>query len=305
VDRRDLLDALAAGADRQTLETRFGDALDPTLATLREAGFVFDADLAVERVPEYGGPAVEYGLAAPYRVEYHDEVGSTNDRARELAADGRRDVVVLADAQTGGRGRRGREWAGPPGGVYLSVVVGDPAGKRPLVTFAAAVAVADAAREAGVPAGIKWPNDVLVGVRAGRAVGDADSGAERKLAGVLTERVEEAAVVGVGVNADVDATTLPAGATSLRSLGVAVDRRRFVQRLLERFDDLVGDDAATLEAWRERARTPGREVRVETHGGVLAGLARGVDETGALLVDTDDGRSRVTAGDCEHLRPRN
>lgn len=272
---------------------------------LRDAGFVVestDDGYVLSAVPEYGGLAIEYELEAPYAVEYHDSIGSTNDRARELAGQGREDVAVVAAEQTGGRGRLDREWAAPRGGVYASVVLRPevPPAQVPVFTLAAAVATATAAREAGVDASIKWPNDVLV---------PDGSGGTSKLAGVLTEMEGEAdrvswLVVGIGVNVDIPASALPEGATSVRVEGGNVDRRAFLQRVLEEFHELVsGNLAAVLPAWRERALTVGERVRVETPGGVVEGVARDVDFPGALLVETDDGEVRVTAGDCEHLRP--
>ncbi|MFB6218549.1 MAG: biotin--[acetyl-CoA-carboxylase] ligase, partial [Halobacteriaceae archaeon] len=266
---------------------------------LREAGFDVEGGpdgYEVTGVPEYGGLAVEFGLDAPFAVEYHDALPSTNDRARDLAADGAADVVVLADEQTGGRGRRGRAWASPSGGVWLSAVLRPalPPARAPVLTLAAAVAVARAAREAGVEAGIKWPNDVLVG--------------ERKLAGVLTEMEGEAdrvswVVVGVGVNANVNAADLPPEATSLAAEAGPVDRRRFVQRVLETLDDLRAEPAAAVVEWREYALTLGRRVRVDTPTGGVEGEAVDVTDAGALVVETGDGRETVHAGDCEHLRP--
>ncbi|MFB6304569.1 MAG: biotin--[acetyl-CoA-carboxylase] ligase [Haloferacaceae archaeon] len=303
--RRALVRALADGpvhgpsfaAERGVSRT----AVWKHVEALREAGFGVESGpdgYVVTSVPEYGGLAVEYGLDAPYRIEFHERIGSTNDRARELAAAGETDVAVLAAEQTGGRGRLDREWAAPRGGVYCSVLLRPavPPAHAPVFTLAAAVAVAEACEAVGVDPAIKWPNDVLVGEE------------ERKLAGVLTEMEGEAdrvtwMVVGVGVNADVDADSLPAGATSLRELVGDVDRRRFVQDVLETFHDLTTDPEAVLPAWRERASTLGRRVRVETPGGVVEGEAVGVAFPGTLVVRTDDGERRVHAGDCEHLRP--
>jgi len=305
--RRRVLDALADGP---VPGPELAERLDVSRAAvwkhveaLREAGFGIESDdggYRVVEVPEYGGPAVEFGLEAPFSVEYHEEMDSTNRRARELAVEGASDVVVLADAQTGGRGRLDREWSSPPGGVYLSVVCRPdlPTAHAPIHTLAAAVAATRAAREAGVDAGIKWPNDVLVPAEGG----------ERKLVGILTEMEGEAdrvswVVVGVGANADVPASELPVTATSLRELGARVDRRAFVQRFLEAFEELREDPESVPGAWREHALTLGRRVRVETPDGVVEGEAVDVAYPGALVVETADGERRVSAGDCEHLRP--
>ncbi|SER80567.1 biotin--[acetyl-CoA-carboxylase] ligase [Natrinema salaciae] len=272
---------------------------------LREAAFEIESGpdgYELAAVDAYNAPAVEFELAAPFSVEYHDSIASTNNRARELAGEGATDVVVLADEQTGGRGRLEREWTAPSGGVWLSVVCRPdiaPA-RAPLYTLAISVATARAAREAGVDAWIKWPNDVVVPTD--------DTGDYRKLSGILTEMEGETdrvewIVVGPGINANIDADALPAGATSIREEAGDVDRRRFVQRLLAEFDRYRTDLEAVVPAWRELALTLGQRVRVDRPAGELVGEAVDVTGSGALVIETDDGRVTVSAGDCEHLRP--
>jgi BirA family biotin operon repressor/biotin-[acetyl-CoA-carboxylase] ligase len=268
---------------------------------LRDAGFDItstDKGYELRDIPEFGGPAVEFGLDAPYEIEFHDTIGSTNARAREFADDGASNVVVLADEQTGGRGRLDRSWSSPSGGVWLSILVRPdlPPTQAPAFTLAAAVATTRAVREAGVDATIKWPNDVLVG--------------ERKLAGILTEMEGEAdrvswLVVGIGINANVDACEVPTDrpVTTLREEGGDVNRRELVQTLLDEFHELTADLDAVMGAWREFSSTLGRRVRVETRTEEVVGQAIGVRFPGTLVVDTPDGQREVTAGDCEHLRP--
>ncbi|WP_434521946.1 biotin--[acetyl-CoA-carboxylase] ligase [Halorubrum sp. AS12] len=323
--RRALLDALAAD-DGPVSGPALADSLGVSRAAvwkaveaLREEGFAVESTAEGYVAPDdpgYSGPGIEFGLDAPYSVEYHDRITSTNERARELAGEGEAGVAVVADEQTGSRGRLDREWVAPSGGVWLSILTRPdvPTARAPLFTLAAAVATTDAARQAGVDAHIKWPNDVLVGGNAGEEgddASDATGRGGRKLAGVLTEMEGEAdrigwLVVGVGVNADLDPETLPDGATSLSAeRGEPVDRRRFAATLLERFAELTESPEAldrVLPAWRERASTLGRRVRVDTADGSVEGTAVDVAEPGALVVDTDEGRRRVHAGDCEHLR---
>ncbi|MFB6196144.1 MAG: biotin--[acetyl-CoA-carboxylase] ligase [Haloplanus sp.] len=305
--RRRLLRALA-DADGPipgpTLADRLGvsrAAVWKHVEALRDAGFEIASGAdgyAVRSVPEYGAAAIEFGLDAPYTVEYHDALPSTNDRARALAAEGADDVLVVAAEQTGGRGRLDRPWASPRGGVWASLLLRPdrPPAHVPIFTLAAAVAVTRACREAGVDAVIKWPNDVLL------------AGDERKLAGILTEMEGEAdrvswLIVGVGANVDVAPEDLPETATSVRAAGGTADRRRFCQRVVETFHALRSDPDGVLAAWRDHAVTLGREVRVETPGGVVEGTAVDVRFPGALVVDTGDGERVVHAGDCEHLRP--
>ncbi|MFC7059708.1 biotin--[acetyl-CoA-carboxylase] ligase [Halovenus salina] len=302
--RAQILDALSDGP---RTGPKLAEELDITRAAvwkhieaLREDGFEVVSNAAgyeLEAVPDYGASAVEFGLDAPYEVEYHDSIDSTNRRGRELAGDGREDIVVLADEQTGGRGRLKREWSSPSGGIWLSLLLRPtmPTTHAPLVTMAAAVATAEAVASTGVEPEIKWPNDVLVD--------------GKKVSGILTEMEGEAdriswLVVGIGINANVDIESLPEDrATSLRELCGDVDRREVVQTLLESMSELVADRDRILSAWRARSGTLGRRVSVETPNGEIVGEAVDVESPGALLVDTADGRERVTVGDCEHLRP--
>ncbi|WP_148416770.1 biotin--[acetyl-CoA-carboxylase] ligase [Haloferax sp. KTX1] len=372
--RRALLDALAAGpVSGPDLADRLGvsrAAVWKHVEALRDEGFGVesaDGGYVVTDVPEYGGPAIEYGLGVDYDVEFHETLDSSNDRARELAAEGASDVVVVAREQTASRGRKRREWSAPDGGVWMSLLVrpDEPPAYAPLYTLAMAVAVCDAAREAGVDASIKWPNDVIVseandnpsgasasdGVSASEASGgspahaggvatseasgsssanadgisaseasgssksdtpaDADTPADRgyrKLCGILTEMEGEAdrvswLIIGPGINVNLDPADLPEGATSVAAEAGPVERRVFVQRVLERFDELRGDLDAVLPAWRERADTLGRRVRVHTASGVIEGEAVDIEHPGTLVVRTGEGEKRVHAGDCEHLRP--
>ncbi|PSQ54085.1 biotin--[acetyl-CoA-carboxylase] ligase [Halobacteriales archaeon SW_8_65_20] len=267
--------------------------------TLRDAGFeIRDTDdgYALTGVPEYGGAAIEHELDTDFEVAFHDELASTNATARDRAADGARELVVVARQQTGGRGRLDREWSSPTGGIYASLLVRPdvPPAHAPVYTLAAAVAVTDAARAVGVDAGIKWPNDVQV------------SG--RKLAGILTEMEGEAdrvswLVVGIGVNANVDHAELPRG-TSIRAEAEPVTRRRFLASIVDRFAELTDDVESIVPAWRDRTVTIGQQVRVETPREQIEGEAVGIEFPGTLVVETDSDTRRVTAGDCEHLRPR-
>jgi BirA family biotin operon repressor/biotin-[acetyl-CoA-carboxylase] ligase len=293
-------------ADGTVTGPKIADELDISRAAvwkhieaLREAGFTItsdDAGYTLESIPEYG-EAVEFGLDAPFEVEYHESIDSTNRRARELAAEGRRDVVVLSDEQTGGRGRLDRSWASPSGGIWLSILLGPavPTAHAPIYTLAAAVATAEAVRDLGVDAAIKWPNDVLVD--------------GQKLTGILTEMEGEAdriswLAIGLGLNANVDPEEVPASdATTLRAECGDVNRRALTQEILERFYALHENRDAVVPAWRDRSATLGQRVRVDTPDGEIVGEAVDISFPGTLQVDTDDGPVTVAAGDCEHLRP--
>lgn len=300
--RRAVLSALASGpvtADALADELDIAPPrIDRHIDSLREAGFKIEerpSGYVVTDAPEFGGLALEFGLESPFSIEYHESIGSTNDRARELAEAGHREVLVVAEVQTSGRGRLDREWTSPPGGIWMSAVLSPdlPAGQIPVLTLAAAVAVVRAIDATGVSAGVKWPNDVLV------------RDTEAKLAGILTEAAGDGewVVLGIGVNANIDADALPRGATSLRAEVGDVNRRKVIHRFLSELTALRGDPMVVLDAWRDRSLTLGRQVRVTTPSEVIKGTAVEVSMPGSLLIDTDEGRVSVDAGDCEHLRP--
>ena len=205
-------------------------------------------------------------------LRWFAEVDSTNRLAADLARAGAPDgVVVGADHQTAGRGRRGRTWDSRPGASLLVSVILRPA--PALVTLAAGVAAAEACEAvAGVRVGLKWPNDLLL------------DGA--KLGGVLCELVGDAAVVGLGMNL----AWAPAGAAALGP----VDR----DVLLDAYLAGLGTPAGVLPRYRDRCTTLGRRVRVEVPGATFEGFATDVDEDGRLLID---GRA-IAAGDVVHLR---
>lgn len=243
------------------------------------------------------------------RVHYLPSTGSTNDVAAGLAAD--RDAegtVVVADAQTAGRGRLGRTWFSPPGsGLYVSVVLTprraavEPERATRLLTLAAGVALAEAVEAAsGLAPAIKWPNDLTVG--------------RRKLAGILAEAIAspgsvsppQAVVLGYGINVGAMAypPDLADRATSLETeLGRPVDRAALfgesLRALATRYGDLLGGRYdAILDEWRRRApRSTGARVEWDTPAGVRTGTTAGIDEQGALLVRAANGIERLLAGE--------
>lgn len=306
--RRTILDALAAGpVSGPALATELGISRTGVwkhIDALRAAGFDIESTpsgYVVRSVPEYGALAVQYGLDQPYRVFYEDVVQSTNDIARVHASRGERDVVVLADEQSGGRGRLDRAWRSPTGGIWMSLLVRPelPPARVPVLTLAGGVATAEAIHSAGVPVGIKWPNDVVVpGGPAG----------PRKIAGVLTEMEGEAnrvkwVIIGIGVNANVSGDALPDNATSIEEQAGRIDRRVVVQRIIRTFDVLLNHPDEIGERWRSIANTLGTDVRVETPDGTIEGTAVDITDIGALVLDTQNGRVTVHTGDCTHLRP--
>lgn len=251
-----------------------------------------------------------------WSVRWVASTGSTNadvaSAARAGVAEG---LAVVAGYQSAGRGRLDRRWEAPPGtslAVSFLLRPDDVASSRwpwlPLLTGVAVVgavgAVGAVEQVAGVPAVLKWPNDVLAG--------------GRKLGGILVERVDTdrgpAAVVGVGINLSQTEDQLPDGATSLVAAGAgAVSRDDIVEWLGDRLATWYaawraasGNPAAGLrDEYVRRCDTLGRQVRAELPGGDgVLGTAVDVDESGRLVVDTGADRVAISAGDVVHLRPR-
>jgi BirA family biotin operon repressor/biotin-[acetyl-CoA-carboxylase] ligase len=245
--------------------------------------------------------------ATRFDVRWAAELDSTNrwllDAARAGAPDG---TVAWADAQTAGRGRRGRTWEAAPGsGLLVSILLRPDGGAADVVAAGTAVAVAavEAARTvAGVDVAAKWPNDL---------VATTAPWTDRKVAGVLGEALlrgaePEAVVVGIGLNVDVAA--VPPGlddvATSLAALaGRPVDRVEVLVALLEALDRWWrAPRRALLDAYRAACATLGRAVRVERPGDVVEGEATAVLDDGRLRVRTADGDVDLAVGDVVHLR---
>lgn len=245
------------------------------------------------------GNDVTTGLRTRYvgqRLRWFDTVGSTNDVARTLAWTGEPEgTVVVARTQTAGRGRMGREWVSPPGGLWFSVILRPIAAPHdvPLLGLAAGVAASRGIERAcGVQVGLRWPNDLIV--------------ARKKVGGILAEAGPEIrwVVVGVGVNADPEPDLLPEGATSLSAVvGEPVDRAALLRAILTEietwYEAFRGEDRATiLRQWRERSTTLGKRVRVYLPSGTYQGVAEALDEDGALILRLPDGRTkRIIAGE--------
>ncbi|MEV5710954.1 biotin--[acetyl-CoA-carboxylase] ligase [Actinoallomurus sp. NPDC052274] len=244
------------------------------------------------------------------------ETGSTNadlaERARAGAEEG---LVLVAEAQTAGRGRLDRAWTAPPrSGLAFSVLLRPPVpvarlGWLPLVAGVAVVRalrgfaeIEGTSRGGMADAALKWPNDVLIH--------------GRKLAGILAERAGDAVVLGIGLNVSLRADELPVPtATSLVLEDAPADRdpvlRAILRELAGRYIEFCGEwaEGALRDAYREVCATLGRQVRVQLPGGapgapdgVLTGEAVDIDENGCLVVRAADGDHALSAGDVVHVR---
>lgn len=231
------------------------------------------------------------------------EVTSTNDVLKKLAEAGAREgAVVLAEAQTAGRGRLGKPWFSPPGTNLYASALFRPAitpASVPVFSFIASLAVSDAIWAEGVSAGIKWPNDVLVGGR--KAAGTLAAWA---LAGEIVEYV----ILGVGINLNVQRGELRAGlgavaadATSVReAAGRPIDRNRFCATFLnclERWADTYDTRGpeTVLAAWRARDVLTGRSVEIRGEGAPYQARVLGANHHGHLVVENERGELQELA----------
>ena len=244
------------------------------------------------------------------RILYYPVLTSTMDEARRLAEEGADEgTVVIAERQSAGRGRHGRSWVSQPGNLLFSVIFRPGLEQLPFIDIIGGLAAARAGRKvARLAPRVKWPNDLML--------------AGRKAAGILAESAIEGdsvcyAVLGIGINVAVNPAgseevaalhpELVEGATSLNSAaGRDVSREDLLRQLLIELDDLYrrlpgggrSQGNSPVPEWARLVDTIGQSVTVTWQSQTISGLAEGVDETGNLLLRTDDGQLvTLTAGD--------
>jgi BirA family biotin operon repressor/biotin-[acetyl-CoA-carboxylase] ligase len=256
-------------------------------------------------------------------VEHHATIGSTNDRARELAGLGTPEIaVIVADEQTAGRGRQNRSWYTPPGTALAFSLLTRPAiapqRAMRLTMLAGLAAVEGIEWVTDLRLDLKWPNDVvtmnnkqLTMINAQEAINNQRP-TTKKIGGILTECAFQGdaidyAVIGLGLNVNVDFSQqfeLRAIATSLSQLaGREIDRWAVLKAVVAAWIDRsawLGDAHADRlrEAWAARLINLRKTIRVNLHDQIVEGYAEGVDDDGALLLRMADGRvQRLLSGD--------
>lgn len=230
----------------------------------------------------------------PFRLFVRESVASTNDEVRELARMGAPDgVIVVAEQQTAGRGRRGAAWFSPPGeSLAFSILVKpqEPKALWPRLALAGGLAVAEAVESCGLQAGIKWPNDVWLG--------------GKKTAGILVEAGADFAVVGIGLN--VNSTEFPEAvrdiATSMRiEAGTSFQRPEVLGEIIRKFarrrEQIDRDFEELISAVRVRCVLTGKRVTLSTAGGPKTGVVEGIAAGGELLLRTAQGLERLMQAD--------
>jgi BirA family biotin operon repressor/biotin-[acetyl-CoA-carboxylase] ligase len=243
-------------------------------------------------------------------VIYFDSITSTNDKAFEIGMqkENPEGIIIIADAQSRGKGRLDRGWISPPGvNLYFSVVLKPPFSPKEssILTLAAAVAVVAAIREyTGLNAHIKWPNDILIN--------------GKKTGGILMEMKSykdriNLLVVGTGINVNMplDAFTkdIRGFATSLKiESGSSVDRVKLLRQILAEMENaykilLNSNKRALINEWLRLNCTIGNEVAVRDQARVISGIANGINDKGELLVRLKSGKiETVSAGEVTILK---
>ncbi|MBF0168207.1 MAG: biotin--[acetyl-CoA-carboxylase] ligase [Alphaproteobacteria bacterium] len=230
-------------------------------------------------------------LPPPFVLEERACVGSTNDEAMALAGQGALEgTLVWADQQTGGRGRRGRNWVSPPGNLYFSLILRPdvPLARAAELGFVAALAIHDLAVWATPKADIrlKWPNDVL-----------ADGA---KISGILLEPASPSGIVlGIGINiahAPRDTPYLAAALSQWNTSLTAEAALDYLAPRLWRLYEVWQSQGFTpiRERWLKHAKGVGEPIEVKLEDRTLTGIFTGLDDQGALILD---GKTRILAGD--------
>jgi len=274
---------------------------------LRQEGYKIDA------VPHHGymfvsapdkllAQEVSWGIKTRYmgkKVFSYDVADSTNEIAYDLAKKGAPEgSVVVAEGQRRGKGRMGRSWVSPKGGIYLSAILRPDLSPNdiPKITLMCAISACTAIRDcSGLDAKIRWPNDILV--------------EGKKICGILTEMKAEQdridfIIVGIGINVNTPASALPKVGTSIKEeVGKKFSRIELTRKLLEslevHYEGFKKDGfAATRQHWRDLSATLGRRVKADLNHKKIEGQAQDIDEDGALLIRLDNGFiERLLSGD--------
>lgn len=241
--------------------------------------------------------------AGSIAVIWHGEVGSTNVEALALASSGERGpVFVAAERQCAGRGRRGREWVSPPGNLYASLLIADPApaAVTPQLCFVAALALHDAVLDectglAPTRLQLKWPNDLLL---------DGKKAAGILIEGTAIKDGAIAAVIGFGVNCEQSPSDTPFPAISFAKAGFISTPQTLLLRLGARWEQRMAEwnrgegFAAIRDAWLLRASGIGGEVEIRLPERNIGGTFESINEQGALILRREGGgREIISAGD--------
>ncbi len=227
-----------------------------------------------------------------YNIIRFDTIDSTNSFLKAHCAEYPDLTVIVSKIQTGGKGRFNRGWLSPEGGLWFSVLVHHTNPEKAfLLTFAAAVAMADTLASQSLCSEIKWPNDLLAN--------------RKKLCGILTENIisgdECDSIVGVGININ-NAPPLETSTSVKIGLGKAADPNILLEHFMDSFAGYCGmfrqgEYTNIIDSWNSHWNGSGKRISVNTIKGGICGIAKGISADGALIIQTDDGEVEIIEGD--------
>lgn len=289
------------------------EKLKKNIEILKDAGYTIihdtDKGYKLEDTPDIIEPfEVGRGLKSKYmghNIHFYEEVESTNNTAKKFVDDDSPEgTVIIAEHQTAGRTRKHAEWVSPEGGIYMTMVL------RPKVTLLEAskltivtgVAIAKTLYdEFDINVGIKWPNDLLIGTK--------------KICGILTEAVTDydkvkAVLVGVGIDVNIEEEDIPdklanIATTVKKETNIIYNRAEIMRRFFKIFEDLYEEYKNDnfkyiISEWRRLSSTTGNRVKVYKDGKAIKADAVGITNSGALIIETDDGKlEKITSGECD------
>lgn len=229
------------------------------------------------------------------QIHFFDEIDSTNEYAKKIIGEAKEGTVVFAETQTEGRGRLGRKWFSPEGGIYMSVILFTD--KPLLIPVLAGVVICETFNNYDILLGIKWPNDLLLN--------------DKKVAGVLIEVIDSTVILGLGINLNIGEfpDDLKNSATSI----FLATKKRFdkmmvyndICRELESGYDLLKKNKVDeiLQKWRNFTVMFGKTVSIETPDKVIIGRVIDIGRNGALILSLPDGKiEKVIAGECRIVK---
>ncbi len=236
-------------------------------------------------------------IISGFEILQFTEVESTNDTAAEYADTAGKRLVITANRQTAGRGRRGRKWQSLEGNLFFSLLIEFPLKELGKLIMAATLGLVETVRffapEAMVQ--IKWPNDVLIN--------------NAKVSGMLLEKsTGEYMIVGIGVNTaqSPNSAEMLYPTTSLREAGITVTAADFLRQYLPAFAKNIKRDATELRLdWLQNAKGIGEKITVRQNDKVQKGIFEGIDENADLILRIGDKKQKILAGDVFYIEGKN
>ncbi len=241
-------------------------------------------------------------------IHFYDKIGSTNNTAKKFVEEGAKEgTVIIAGKQTAGRTRKYDGWVSPEGGIYMTLILRPdlPLIEASKLTIVTGVAIAKTLHDQfNIDAGIKWPNDILIG--------------NKKIAGILTEAVSDynqlkAVLVGIGIDVNIDEKDIPERlrktATSVKKeVNKEFNRAEILRVFFKIFEDLYdefinGNFKYIVSEWRRLSSTTGNRVKVYKHGKAIFADAVGITNQGILIIERENGKlEKITSGEIEILK---